>query len=494
MAFLGRLTLCLSRSEVRAVTVPPELAGDTVGGMICAPFLCVSIEIGRAGDCWGVPGATWVNGVIFVVLGDRGITWASRRSIAALWCPTCHTIGCDVSAPGSVKVYVYVPWELAPNSVGRPGGVSYHPPMAITWLSASLPTPLLLGTCHSPRAGHVAVRGRPPAKARTVTDGCAHRHPVVPRPARTGGSAAVPPGHAGASGTGRHGPHRVLLIGVVGLLAAAVGTGTQIPATIQRLIDAAGLGDVSPATLAAVLGAVAAVMLIGKSVFSLLIQRKVALFLAARTAAVARRLIDGSLLEVQKRPSNWTSFAFVEGLTNDVTNVLTQYLTIVGDISVLVVLGAALLVLDPVTTIVTIAYFGLVVWSLSMWLGRWSRGVNRVYARTSIASREAIHDAIDTYRETVVAGRRGFFRDRFVDQPWQYAKAAADSSVIAAIPRFGMAIALVLGAALLVVVLVAAGCGRLFGSSRCRRVCSAWEGGAEAVWRSSAVHPCHPPG
>lgn len=253
----------------------------------------------------------------------------------------------------------------------------------------------------------------------------------------------------------------VLLVGAVGLVAAVAGTGEQLPARVQQFIDAAGLGDLALPSLAAVLGIAAAVMLIGKSVLSLLIQRKVSLFLAARTTSVARRLIDRflsqSLLEVQKRPSNWSSFAFIEGLTNAVTLVLTQYLTMVGDIAVLVVLGGALLMLDPVTTVVTIVYFALVVWMMSTVLGKWSRSVSAVHTRASITSREAIQDAIDTYRETVVAGRREYFRDRFMQQRWQYAKAAADSALIAAIPRFGMEIALVMGAVLLVVVLVVTG-------------------------------------
>ena len=253
----------------------------------------------------------------------------------------------------------------------------------------------------------------------------------------------------------------VLLIGAVGLTATAAGTGAQLPARFQQFIDAVGLGDLALPSVAAVLGIAAAVMLIGKSVLSLLIQRRVSLFLAVRTTSVARRLIDSflsqSLLEVQKRPSNWSSFAFIEGLTNAVTISLTQYLTMVGDVAVLVVLGGALLMLDPVTTVATIAYFALVVWMMSSWLGRWSRSVSAVYSRASISSREAVHDAIDTYRETVVAGRREYFRDRFMQQRWLYAKAAADNALIAAIPRFGMEIALVMGAVLLVVVLVVTG-------------------------------------
>lgn len=253
----------------------------------------------------------------------------------------------------------------------------------------------------------------------------------------------------------------VLLIGAVGLLAAAAGTGQPIPGTIAGLLEALGMGQLPPAQVAVIFGAVAAVILATKSVLSLLIQRRVSLFLARRVVSVGRRLINGflsqSLLDVQRRPANWASYAFVEGLTSGVSGVLNQYLVIVGDIAVLVVLGAALLVFDPVTTLVTVVYFLIVVWAMSTWLGRWSRQVSGVYADSSIGAREAIHDSIATFRESSVAGRRDHFRQEYLQQRWVYAKGAADNTIIAAIPRFGMEVALVLGAAVLVIALLLSG-------------------------------------
>ncbi len=252
----------------------------------------------------------------------------------------------------------------------------------------------------------------------------------------------------------------VLLIGLVGLLAATAATGQAVPSPVLAVVDFLGMGSMSTATMAAVLGAIAAVVLVLKSVISLLIQRKLALFLARRSVDVGKRLIGGflsqSLLEVQKRPDTWNSYAFVDGL-NSLTGVLSQYMVIVGDASVLIVLGGALLLLDPVTTLVTGVYFAVVVWAMTRWLGRWSSHVTRTYAGSSIATRQEIHNAIVTYRESTVAGRRDFFRQEYLRDRWVNAKSAADISIIGSVPRFGMEAALVLGAVVLVVALVLTG-------------------------------------
>lgn len=250
----------------------------------------------------------------------------------------------------------------------------------------------------------------------------------------------------------------VVLLGAVGLVAGAAGSDEPLPSGIQGLAERVGLPDTNAARLALGLGAAAAVVLALKSVVSLLIQRWVFTFLADRTGDVASRLASDffsqPLLGVQRRPSQWTVYAFIDGLSAAVTATLSQALSIASDVALLVVLGAALMVLDPMTTVVALAYLGTVVLTFNRWLGRWSARVSRARANASIGAQSAIQDAVATYREVTVAGRREYFRRRIVAERRILAEAAADASFIGAIPRYGMETALVAGAALIVAVLL----------------------------------------
>ena len=250
----------------------------------------------------------------------------------------------------------------------------------------------------------------------------------------------------------------VVLLGVVGLVAGSASSGQPLPARVTQVLDSLGLGGHSSAELALILAAAAALLLVLKSVASLLLQRGVFRFLSRRTTAVAEemteRFFSEPLLVVQERPSHWTSYALTEGLSNAVTGILSQALAIAGDLALLIVLSAALLWVDPLTTIVSIVYFGVVVLLLNRRLGAWAARVSAVRADSAINSRGVIQDAITGYRELTVSGRRGYFRQRILNEQQRLAEATADTMYINAVPRYGMEAALVVGAALMVAVLL----------------------------------------
>ncbi len=253
----------------------------------------------------------------------------------------------------------------------------------------------------------------------------------------------------------------VLLIATVGYVAAALATGAQPPEPIGELAAAVGLGAASDGTVALVLGVAAATVLVGKSVAALLIQRTVFRFLARRTSEVAERMatsfLEQPMLRLQLRPTHWNAYAFVEGLTSAVPQILGGFLIASGEVALLVVLGCGLMVLDPATTVAALGYFGLLLFVIQRHLSRRAAALSRQTASASIEARSAVQDAISTYREVSVAGRRGYFRARIVDARTQLAQSQAEMSFIVAIPRYGIEAALVIGGALVVLVLLLTG-------------------------------------
>lgn len=250
----------------------------------------------------------------------------------------------------------------------------------------------------------------------------------------------------------------VLLIAAVGYVAAAVATGAPPPEPIRALAADVGLATASDGALALVLGCTAALVLVTKSLASLLIQRAVFLFLARRTGEVADRMaaafLRQPLLRLQTRPTHWNAFAFVEGLTQAIPQILGSFLIASGEVALLIVVGLGLLVIDPVTTITALGYFGLLLVLIHRRLSRRAARLARQTATASIEARSAVQDAVSTYREVTVAGRRDYFRDRIVSARCQLARSQAEMSFVTAIPRYGIEAALVIGGALVVVVLL----------------------------------------
>lgn len=246
----------------------------------------------------------------------------------------------------------------------------------------------------------------------------------------------------------------VMLFGVVGVLAASASQGAEPPSALQAFLELIGLGDVSTSTASLILAAVAALLLISKSVVTLVIARRVTRFLARCSAQVSARMSSEffslPLVRIQHLSSQESGFSLSYGVNAAIIDVLNNSMIIWVEATLMIVLGIALLAADPVVAVAAIAYFGLVVLALTRWLAGWSKRTGRIIAETDVAAITSVHDGIATYREVTVAGHREFYARRFRQLRWDGSRATSDQRFIAQIPKYGLDIAMVLGAGLLV--------------------------------------------
>lgn len=253
----------------------------------------------------------------------------------------------------------------------------------------------------------------------------------------------------------------VLLLGLVAVIAAAQAQGATPPAVAPRLLDVLGLAGAPPARTAVGLALAAAVLLVVKSWVSLLIVRRVNAFLvecSARVSAeVSARFLDQPLLHVREQPGQRTAFALTTGLTAAISSLLSAAVGVWSELALLTVLGLALLLVDPVVTVVALGYLLSVSLLMHRLIGGWSARAAALFAESEIGGLTTVHDAIGTYREVAVAGRLGFFRARFAAGRRLAAEARADQNLALAVPRYGMEAALVVGLVLILGVMALTG-------------------------------------
>ena len=245
----------------------------------------------------------------------------------------------------------------------------------------------------------------------------------------------------------------VLLLGAVGfLLASASGTG-PVPPQIETILDLLGLSSVPNTTAALALGGVAAVLLIIKSVVALFIQTRLLRFLGNRAGVtgdvLSQRFLRLPLLEVRRYPSQTTAYALIEGVNGLIIGILNNLMVFLGEVVLLVLLALALLVVDPLTTVAAVVYFGAIAWILNRRLGVRARTEGREMTESSIAARTVTQDAVDTYPEITVMNRRELFADQFGVERRRYAESQAKYLIYQSVPRYGMEAAMVLGAVIM---------------------------------------------
>lgn len=246
----------------------------------------------------------------------------------------------------------------------------------------------------------------------------------------------------------------VLLLGLVAASAAGAATGT--PLNVSGIVI---LEDLLPTGTNAimVMAFIAALLLVSKSVISLFLTRRIFRFIATRqgmiAGSIAERLLNRPLIELQARSSQETTAALTTGITAVTIGILGPSIVIGAEIALVFTMGVGLIFVDPVVALFTVVFFGAITLLLQRVLGNWAQELGSSSTKAEIGSMESIQNALLTYREVTVAGRRRLFLSRFQDLRWEAARIQADTYILYQVGKYVFEISLIVGGGLLVLLM-----------------------------------------
>lgn len=250
----------------------------------------------------------------------------------------------------------------------------------------------------------------------------------------------------------------VLLLGVVAGVGMASFQGSAPPSFVTQILDTLRLSDLGPVRTEVVLASLALVTLLAKTLVSAAVLYRVLRFLANRQAAVAAsltaRLFSQPLAVVVERSSQQVAYSLTSGVASATVVLLGQAVVAVSEVGLLLILGAALLFIDPWVTLIALGYFMLVALLLQRTIGGLATRAGRGNAETYVAGFDAIQEGISAYREVTVSGRRSAYVGRISRNRSQAARFGAQLQYIAQLPKFILEGALVIGLGLLGAVLL----------------------------------------
>ena len=153
--------------------------------------------------------------------------------------------------------------------------------------------------------------------------------------------------------------------------------------------------------------------LIGRTVLSILITRKVFIFFSNKSSEITTKLLRSIFtkpVNILNR-SNTSEYVYLltrgtEALT---MNVLATSTILIADLSILLVIFVGLLVLDPIVALFSSIIFGILILILGKYL---QSSVSRLGAHAAdaiIKSDSYIREAILSYREIIVRNREDFY-------------------------------------------------------------------------------------
>ena len=239
------------------------------------------------------------------------------------------------------------------------------------------------------------------------------------------------------------------MIAAFGSLGATYVSGFALPAQIQTLIDRIGLGSYSVKELLVIFALTTAFLFVFRSVSSLILTRRIYLYLANRQTRIsvdlAKRLSGTSFTWIKRRDTNELIYALTDGVGALMLGIISSFMIIVGEVFFLILILIGLIAVDPVTALFTLVFFSLFAIATYKSISAYSARLGRDDAKYSIYGRNQISSMILAYKEIYAFQRQRFFLDGFVSTREKATQARAKYTWLGQIPKANAEIGLVIG-------------------------------------------------
>jgi ABC-type multidrug transport system fused ATPase/permease subunit len=250
------------------------------------------------------------------------------------------------------------------------------------------------------------------------------------------------------------------ILDLVGIMAIGfVVTSTAIFLTSgsdpNRVVEFAGLSipAVNNQSLPWVVVGVLALFL-AKAVFSVILTKRAAFFVAKVEARAARAIAEisfgGDLANTRKRSREETMYAIQAGSPSAFNGILNAANAFITEAMLFIIICLGFVLIDPVATLAAIMYFGLIAFVIQFFVGSLMNRAGEITAKGSVQANTAISDLLSVFRELLVLGRR----EKYIEDIYRARVAAADSQAttyyLSGMPRYVIEAALLVGVALFV--------------------------------------------
>jgi len=208
----------------------------------------------------------------------------------------------------------------------------------------------------------------------------------------------------------------VAAMGVLGALAVT-GVQSQQPGNrVSQVLEMLGISNLTFQSQVAFLGICAAGILIIRTIISVYVTRKVLFFLSHRgafiSASLVSRLLTQPLTKVQEKTVQEISYGLTAGVSSITLGVLGAAIAVLADSSLLFIMLFGLVIVDPLTAITTVLFFGSLGFVLYKIMNVRAHKLGYLNSEYSVAGNEKIIEVLESYRESVVRNRRSFYSNQ----------------------------------------------------------------------------------
>ena len=245
----------------------------------------------------------------------------------------------------------------------------------------------------------------------------------------------------------------VALLGILGALSVSGVQSRGPKGWTASALEFFQIDDMSFQRQAATIALTAASLLILRTILSILFTRRILAFLSRRGAYVSselmKKVLNLPLTGVNHRSSQDTIYSVTSGVNNITLGVIGTSVSVVADVSLLLILSIGLFVVNPIIAIVTFFTFSGIGFVIYKVLHEKARILGEEQTHLNIFINQKILEIIFGYREAFVRGRRGFYERVISNARFRLSTSLAESNFLPYIGKYVIETSIILGALLI---------------------------------------------
>ena len=244
----------------------------------------------------------------------------------------------------------------------------------------------------------------------------------------------------------------LVAIAFVGALGALSVTGIQSSTPgnrVSKILQVLQIENLAFQKQVIVLGSLASVFLLTRTLLSVYFSRKIIFFLGNRGAKITSNLLTSLLREplllIQSQTTQQTIYALTAGVHSITIGVISAVIMLVVDLFLLMILLAGLIVVNATLAVSTIFIFFTASFSIYYLQTNRARKLGKEYAEFNIKSEEKMYQVLTSYRELSVKNRREYFALEISKLRKSIANAQSELSFMPQVSKYVFESTLVIG-------------------------------------------------
>ena len=245
----------------------------------------------------------------------------------------------------------------------------------------------------------------------------------------------------------------VAAVGLVGALAVT-GVQSKTPGNrVGQVLEFLNLQNTTLQKQVAILGLLAAILFIVRTVLSVVLSRRILFFLSRCGATISgdlvEKLLSQPLSKIQNKSSQETLYALTTGVNAITVGLIGSVTNIFSDSILLIVICFGLFVVDPILAFATIIFLSLVAFLLYLSMTKRAHKLGALNGELSIFGNEMILEVLNSYREALIKNRRMYYANQIRSSRLDLANVTAEFSFMPNISKYVIEASLIFGAVLI---------------------------------------------